>query len=313
MIVYTDSTDFADFSISGANWHPFHDSGRSPEIRELTAAAFGEKSVYVAEVPSSRRWRYLFASETSSRSQYDMLIEQRRRGGELPDGLLCLSGAGGGLHGLRNRPWAAETGNIHLSVHLTPKREGPVSGIPFMVLAAVSVLDTIDSVPALASKAAVKWVNDILIENAKVAGVLAYTEGAGQAVDAAVLGIGLNVEKTPSVAGTPFVPEVGSLRDFIPDPAECTQERILRQLLEALDRNYDVLLQGRSVELIDRYRERSVVVGRRVKVYADDAASPPNLIAEGLVEGIGDSLELVLTGRSSAVSRGRLIIDSEGE
>ncbi len=311
MIVYTDSTDFANFSISGANWRPFDDSETSPEIRGLTAAAFGERDVYVAQVPAPGRWRYLFASETSARSQFDMLIEERREGHELPDRLLCLSGAGGGLHGLRNRPWAAEAGNIHLSVHLTPREEGPVSGIPFMVLAAVSVLDAIDTVPALVSKAGVKWVNDILIGSAKVAGVLAYTEGAGQTVDAAVLGIGLNVEKTPAMAGTPFVPEVGSLCDFVSNAAECTKEKVLRQLLVALDRNYEALLKGGSGELIDRYRERSVVVGRRVKVCADDSASPPNVIAEGLVETIGDNLELIFTGRGSAVSRGRLIVDPE--
>jgi BirA family biotin operon repressor/biotin-[acetyl-CoA-carboxylase] ligase len=180
-----------------------------------------------------------------------------------------------------------------------------------MVLAAVSVVDAIDSVDGLEGKAGIKWVNDILLEHAKVAGVLAYTEGAGMSIDAAVLGIGLNVETTPSVVGTPFVPSVGSLRDHASDPEACTQRTVFESLLAALDRNYQLLLDGKTDELFERYRQRSVVLGREVKVCVDDASSPPKTIAAGRVEAIDDSLQLHLVGVDEPVTRGRLILESE--
>jgi len=311
MVVYTDSTNFADLMIPGVTWRFCDTSATPPELRHLIHAVFAERPVHQADVPSGLRWQHLLVAETSLRSQYDILIEQRRQGQRMPDGVLCLSGAGSGLHGLRQRPWAAEAGNIHLSVHLAPDHLVTDSGIPFMVLAAVSVVEAIDSVSGLTAPVGIKWVNDILVDTAKVSGVLAYTEGAGKSVDAAVLGIGLNVETTPTVAPTPFVPRVGSLRDFYSGGAALSQGLVFEQLLAALDRNYQLLLDGRSSELIDRYRERSIVVGREVSVYVDDAASPPQMIARGRVKQVGENLELFIAGRDTPVSRGRLVLDSE--
>lgn len=178
-----------------------------------------------------------------------------------------------------------------------------------MVLAAVSVVDAIDSVSNLTAPAAIKWVNDILLDTAKVSGVLAYTQGAGKSVDAALLGIGLNVETTPTVEATAFVPRVGSLCDFSSGGVALSQGLVFEALLVALDRNYQLLLDGRGSELVDRYRERSIVVGREVTVYSDDAISSPQVIARGTVESIGENLELIIAGRDKPVSRGRLVLD----
>jgi BirA family biotin operon repressor/biotin-[acetyl-CoA-carboxylase] ligase len=270
---------------------------------------FEKRPIHHADVPSKLRWNHLLVTERSSRSQYDLLIEQNRQGQRISDGVLCLSGAGSGFHGFRQRSWAAEAGNIHLSVHLAPDRSVTDSGIRFMVLAAVSVVDAIDSVSNLTAPAAIKWVNDILLDTAKVSGVLAYTQGAGKSVDAALLGIGLNVETTPTVEATAFVPRVGSLCDFSSGGVALSQGLVFEALLVALDRNYQLLLDGRGSELVDRYRERSIVVGREVTVYSDDAISSPQVIARGTVESIGENLELIIAGRDKPVSRGRLVLD----
>ncbi len=312
MKVYTDNPNFADLMIPGVAWRPFASDAATGEIRQLTAAVFAERTLLEAEVETGQRWQHLLMAERSARSQYDILIEQRRQGLRIPDGVLCLCGAGSGLHGLRQRPWAAEAGNIHLSVHLAPDRIVTDSGIPFMVLAAVSVVDAADSLSGLTARVGIKWVNDILIDNAKVSGVLAYTEGTGKSVDAAVLGIGLNVETAPIVEATPFVPRVGSLREFSSGGGTVlSQGLVFEQLLAALDRNYQLLLDGRSGELLDRYRERSIAVGRQVAVYVDDAKSPPKTIARGRVERVGDNLELFIAGCDTPVTRGRLILDAK--
>ncbi len=310
MKVYTDSAKFADQLVSAASWSSCS-AGDTPALRDLCRAVFDDRPLLEADVQADQRWRHLLLAESSVRSQYDLLIEQRRQGVQLPDGLLCLSGAGKGLHGLRNRPWAAEAGNIHLSVHLLPETPVAESGISLMVLAAASVVEAIDSVPDLAGKAGVKWVNDILLDGAKVAGVLAYTEGMGRSIEAAVLGIGLNVETTPDVEGTPFVPKVGSLNDYVSDAVPYAKRHIFDALIAALSRNYQSLLDGRGSELIERYRQRSVVLGREVEICVDDATSPPKIVAAGRVEAIDDTLQLHLTGVDEPITRGRLILKSE--
>jgi BirA family biotin operon repressor/biotin-[acetyl-CoA-carboxylase] ligase len=184
-------------------------------------------------------------------------------------------------------------------------------GVGFTILAAVSVVDAIDGLPGLERRAGIKWVNDILIEGAKVSGVLAYTQTMKDVVSSAVLGIGLNVETTPSVDPTPYVPRVAALRDFAPDKSTCTQGAVLEKLVHALDRNYRSYLDGGYKALIDRYRERSLVTGREVTVRSDDPSTEPEVIAAGRVSGLGENLELLIEGIEEPVSRGRLILHGE--
>ena len=86
-------------------------------------------------------------------------------------------------------------------------------------------MDTIDTIPELSGKAGIKWVNDVLIDGAKVSGVLAYTQQEGDNVTAATLGIGLNLKTTPRIDPSPFVPRAASLTDFCPNREYCETVR----------------------------------------------------------------------------------------
>jgi biotin-(acetyl-CoA carboxylase) ligase len=132
-------------------------------------------------------------------------------------------------------------------------------------------------------------------------------------VSSAVLGIGLNVETTPSVEPTPYVPRVAALRGFAPDPNACTLEIVLERLVHALDKNYRSYLDGGYKALIDRYRERSIITGREVTIRSDDPGTEPAVIASGRVSGLGENLELLIKGIDKPVSRGRLILHGEDD
>jgi BirA family biotin operon repressor/biotin-[acetyl-CoA-carboxylase] ligase len=180
-----------------------------------------------------------------------------------------------------------------------------------MVLATVSLVDAIDAALGLERKSAIKWPNDILVDGAKVGGVLAHTLTRGERVTDAVLGIGLNVETTPAVEPTPFVPRVSSLRDIAPGPEVFSQGDAFARLSEALDRNYELLVHGDYDRLLERYRARSLVIGRRVAVCAEQSGAGPQVIAEGMVTHLGDHLELYLEGQERPFTKGRLML-SEG-
>lgn len=248
----------------------------------------------------------ILAREHARRSQYDALIDIGRTGA-LPDRLACLAGSGTGFHGFRGRSWSAQPGNIHLTVHFTPERTIEQFHSVFTVLAAAAVLETIDAVPGLAGAARVKWVNDVLVGGSKVAGVLAYTQTRGPTVASVVLGIGLNVEATPAVERSPWVPSARALRDLAPDPASVSRAAVLQNLLGALDRLYEVVLEQGNAPLIEIYRARSAVIGRHVHITTDDAGPEPHVLASGRVTAIGDALELHLEGHDEPVTRGRLV------
>jgi biotin-[acetyl-CoA-carboxylase] ligase BirA-like protein len=305
MYVYTDNARYAEQLLPQTIEHwsraPFPEG-----TRRLGESLFGpQAAVHETRIETDHGWQTLFAVESARQSNYDLLIELNRGKDSLPDRLLCAAGSGNRLHGFKDRAWSALAGNIHLSVNLKPARKIDHFGAGFMALAAVSVIEAIDSVPGLENRAAIKWVNDIFIDGSKVCGVLAYTQTMKDAVDTAVLGIGLNVETRPKVKPTPYVPKVASLRDFLPG---LHQKMVFDNLLRALERNYRSLIDGGYRSLLERYTERSLVIGREVTVRSDDAPSESQTTAEGRVVGLGENLEIYIEGITEPITRGRLIL-----
>jgi biotin-(acetyl-CoA carboxylase) ligase len=251
-------------------------------------------------------WRHLLVREVAPMSQYDQLIALARAGSPLPHGIACLAGTGSGFHGFRDRPWATAPGNIHLTAVLTPQRPVPHAGTIFTVVAANAIVDTLDGLPALRGRAGIKWINDILVDGAKVGGALAWTQSQGDDITAVVVGIGLNVERTPAVERSPEVPAAGSLRDFVPSPDTLGVGEVAPRLLTALERHYTLLLREGAGPAMDRYRARSAVLGREVMVRDDREWAHRAVLARGRVRAVGDGLELYLAGNPTPLTRGRL-------
>ncbi len=309
MVVYTDSIHFAEQILPQAagRWSSVpseSDSGTSALRKKL----FDDRLVFTSAMEPEKLWNQLFLVESASQSQYDLLIELNRAGESLPDGVLCIAGDGKEFHGFKDRAWTASPGNLHVSVNFSPAQSIDHFGAGFMILAAVSAVEAIDSVPGLENRAGIKWVNDVLIDGAKVCGVLAYTQTMADTVTSAVLGIGLNVETTPSLDPTPFVPRAGSLCEIVTDRRTCNPARLLGALMNSLDRNYRSLLDGNYEALLNRYRERSVVIGHDIEVLSDDTDIEPEVLASGRVKGLGQDLELILEGCERPLTRGRLVL-----
>jgi BirA family biotin operon repressor/biotin-[acetyl-CoA-carboxylase] ligase len=314
LAVYTDSPDYAEALLPEAlasELTPTAETGSTPGlVRTLLRP---EKGLHAAPGDVSS-WRHLLLTDFAPESNYDGLIGLARGPG-VPDRVASLAGAGRGFHGFKGRAWAAQQGNIHLSVHLTPLRPVERFEVAFTVLAALSMAEAVDGVEGLETEARIKWVNDIVLDGAKVGGVLAYTQTRGEAVSSAVLGLGLNVESAPSLPPTPFVPRTTRVRDFLAageGPANLQREVFLA-LLTALERNYGTLLEEGYGPLLERYRSRSVVLGREVTIFPEDADEISTALARGRVVAMGEGLELYVDGQTTPLPRGRLVLEEEAE
>jgi biotin-[acetyl-CoA-carboxylase] ligase BirA-like protein len=258
-----------------------------------------------ADVPG---WSQVLIRNSAPVSQYDLLVQLLRADHPIPDGTACLAVEGTNFHGFRGRAWSALPGNIHLAAYLAPCRRIEQFATVFTALAAVSLVEAIQEVPELRDRVAIKWVNDILVDGAKVGGVLAHTQSSGQYVDAVVLGLGLNVEATPRVDRSAFVPKVGSLRDFVRGPDSVSVSATVRLLLRRLSNNYRTMLAHGHTPIMDKYRSYSAVVGEEVTICTDPESSPTRIIATGRVRAVGDSMELYIAGRQEPVTNGRLLL-----
>jgi BirA family biotin operon repressor/biotin-[acetyl-CoA-carboxylase] ligase len=107
---------------------------------------------------------------------------------------------GRGRHG---RDWFSPEGNLYASLLLRPGLPvARLSELGFIV--ALAAADAVDAVLA-GGRARLKWPNDVLVDGAKVAGIL--VEVVEDYV--AVIGIGLNISRVPEAAPYP----VTCLRD----------------------------------------------------------------------------------------------------
>jgi BirA family biotin operon repressor/biotin-[acetyl-CoA-carboxylase] ligase len=97
--------------------------------------------------------------------------------------------------GRRERSWISELGNLFATLLLPSP--GPSGRWPQLSLvAALAVYDAIsETASALASAIRIKWPNDILLEHAKLAGILLECDGGQH--DAIAVGIGINCASHP--------------------------------------------------------------------------------------------------------------------
>ena len=307
MRVLADNPEYANQLLGDQmKWTEDSSSPCEAGLRLLLSRLFSKKRFYRSEQSSDLVWNDLLVVESAPESQYDILVELSQKHITLPDALLCVAGTGKRFHGFKNRPWESLAGNIHLSIFVAPNKAMSHLGAAFMVLPAVSVVQTIDTIACLENRASIKWVNDIVVEGAKVCGVLAHTQAIEKTITGAVLGIGLNVETTPGVVPSPFTPKVASLSEFVEINSACNKSSIFSALTRFLSGNYVALLNGGYPALLDIYRKRSCVVGKEVTVCHDDQCQET---ITGKVANIGENLELYLKERDEPVVRGRLIIN----
>jgi BirA family biotin operon repressor/biotin-[acetyl-CoA-carboxylase] ligase len=94
--------------------------------------------------------------------------------------------------GRLTRTWFSPPGNLYLSILLrTGQPVARTSQLSF--LAALAVADTVEALLPRQIRAMVKWPNDVLINGAKISGILVELVD-----DAVIIGIGLNVLEAPS-------------------------------------------------------------------------------------------------------------------
>lgn len=263
--------------------------------------------------PQLAGWPLVIALADADHSQYDVLVECTRDPAAPALPVVALALAGRGFHGNRGRPWQALPGNLHLCAALPVDLPAASCAPVLPALAAVAVTDALAAVCGPALPARIKWINDLLVGEAKVGGVLASAQLLGSRITSVVVGIGVNVRTTPAVVPTLFVPAVTCLAAHPAGaPAAAAAGTLLAALLAALARRFAALAADGPADLVATYRARCQDVGRTVAVWAEslpddsDAAPLAPPLARGLVTGLGPDLSLSLEGHASPLGGGRM-------
>jgi BirA family transcriptional regulator, biotin operon repressor / biotin---[acetyl-CoA-carboxylase] ligase len=227
-------------------------------------------------------WRRLEVKAETGSTNAD--VSAAARAGE-PEGLIVIAEQQNAGRGRRDRDWVSPArAGLTLSVLLRPGEVPNRNWGWLPLLAGVALQEAVQRIAEV--DAALKWPNDLLVQDAKCAGILAEVAG-----DAVVLGIGLNV--TTRVDELPATTGLAATSLQIAGAKSTDRDPLLKALLRGLARWYEGWREtGGDAELcglLAAYRRGCSTIGRDVRVQLP----------------VGE----VLTGRATTVdTEGRLVI-----
>lgn len=179
-----------------------------------------------------------------------------------PDGYVVVADQqtrGRGAHG---RAWASPPGSdLYLSIVARPQIEA--SSTALVTLA--TGLGVRDAAAAWLPdrRVAVKWPNDIWIGRRKCAGILVESRMVGSRIEAVIIGVGLNVNRTKWPAELQDI--ATSLRTARGEDAPLDRAEVLAALLENVERWVNRLATDGAPALVNALRPNLSLVGERVR------------------------------------------------
>jgi BirA family biotin operon repressor/biotin-[acetyl-CoA-carboxylase] ligase len=174
----------------------------------------------------------------------------------LPEGAVAVCDVQTGGRGRLGRSWEAPPGTAVLcSLLLKPPRDR--SAPELSLVGGIAVAETVERATNLAAQ--IKWPNDVMLNRRKVAGVLAEVTG-----EAIALGIGLNVNQR--LEDLPADARVQPASLYTTDGVQRERAGVLGDLLAALERSYDLWLEGGLDALYDGLGARDFLRGRKITI-----------------------------------------------
>lgn len=151
--------------------------------------------------------------------------------------------------------------NLYLSAILRPKIP-PHQASLITLMAAVATADAIQKYSGLLPL--IKWPNDILLGDRKVAGLLNEIHSEMDRIHFVILGIGVNL----NMNGRMFSKEIRAVATSLKREMGKTISRkvFLCSVLEALERWYAIFSKEGGAPVLEAWREKAKIEGKRVKV-----------------------------------------------
>ncbi len=187
--------------------------------------------------------------------------------------------------GRRGRPWVSPLGhNLYLSL-VWPFGEGAAALEGLSLVCALAVVNAVERLGVVG--AGVKWPNDVLIDNRKLAGILLEVQGDLEGPCTVIIGVGVNTDMPAAAAASidqPFS-DLGSAGNGGTD-----RNRIAAEVIDALLEGVEQFGQDGFRAFHGRWMEKDVLAGSRVEVRSGSR---------------------LLTGRLAGVNEaGRLLLDA---
>jgi BirA family transcriptional regulator, biotin operon repressor / biotin---[acetyl-CoA-carboxylase] ligase len=247
--------------------------------RRLVSARLGHTLHYLPEIDSTNRLAVKLAAEGAAEGEIILADCQSRGKGRL------------------GRIWfSPPASNLYLSIILRPHL-APTDAPQLTLTSAVALAETVESFLGYAP--AIKWPNDILVNNKKLAGILTESSTDRERLHFVVVGIGVNLNLPVELLPVDIRDSATSL--LILNRQRVDRSDFAGELIQSLDRCYGELEQKGFPYIAGRWESFFKLKGRKVKVEMGDRQLSG--IARGIdrdgaliVERIDGALERILAG-----------------
>jgi BirA family biotin operon repressor/biotin-[acetyl-CoA-carboxylase] ligase len=195
--------------------------------------------------------------------------------------------------GRLGRRWESPAfSNLYLSILLRPKL-APAHAAQITLMAAVALADAVEAY--IPGQVAIKWPNDILVGNKKLAGILTEASCDSECLRYVILGVGINVNYSRQAMPPEIRRRATSLLEVTGKAID--RETFLRRLLQGIERCYGELENAGFAALAQRWQSYFAWRGRRVRVELLDQ------VTIGTAQGIDRDGALLLLDDSGVERR----------
>ena len=206
--------------------------------------------------------------------------------GSAPHGSLVLADSQTAGIGRRGRQWDSPAGeNLYFSLLMYPGIPTDRASMITLIMAS-AVAEAVEQTGACGEKRpGIKWPNDILLGERKVAGILTQMQAAAGQIRYVVVGVGINVSSREFPGE--LADKATSLENELNKPI--SRKILLATVVERFERYYEQFCaEGSLCGLRSAYERRLINVGRMVRVL-DPAGE-----FTGTALGISDAGELLV-------------------
>ncbi len=155
-----------------------------------------------------------------------------------------------GGRGRLDREWSSPAGGIWCSLLFEP--DIPLAQAPVFTLAAA--VATARAARSIGVDATIKWPNDVLVGDNKLAGILSEMEGEADRLSWLILGIGINA----NISATELPDRATSIAE---EAGSCNRAEFTRKLLQEFH-----ALRTDTETILPAWRDLSSTLGRSVRV-----------------------------------------------
>ena len=175
-----------------------------------------------------------------------------------PEGFVVCAETQTKGRGRLGRQWFSSKGKgLYFSIVLRPKvLLHEISGLTLLLSVAVS--KAIKKACGVSVK--IKWPNDLVINQKKVAGILTELSGEVDRINFVVVGIGINVNEPKS-----SLPEE-AISLFVQKEKKISRVQLLQEILREVERYYELFQNQGFAPIFNEWRELSETLGKNVRV-----------------------------------------------